>query len=478
MLEARLNADVPCASRHSVANLCVHAWTSDLWLDMVTDWRCQLEQQRQAGGGGPARAPNPGSAFGSVPAAVASANLFLLETSVNDAASLFSANGERAVHGNRDVDVAAGSGAGAARQYNDFGELAELLLLQLQSFPARPAVAFLGVSSVRQGRRRGGGGDQTGAPASRGPGALTQHLLVITHQPAPRPSTAPDQIGRQPRLLPMRSLHPSAAPAQQAAARHHGVPYVSVLDALGPLVGSHWFEATYRLPKPDWCHITRLAHAAAGLMLAHGLQAQLDAWGAWGGAGVAPPTQPGPGGGSPQPQPQPPLDPLFASPDVVAMYATARPLRFPATLDFRDARFRGCPPGGRDCAAAAAGWDYAVEPGGKAGLVSRTVGAVLGYHFDAAMLQQHARNGVLHVQALRSYEHMARMRVDLVTPPNHTLASSTFDCAWAQPSSQGAELAVPFDAAAALAAGSLAVALVNLGGGDENKLKVMALTLM
>lgn len=371
MLERLLNANVPCANgRHTVTNMCRHATASDVFVDIIAEWKESL----------------------TVPEIV-QANLFVVETSVNDAVDLFNHNGVVDEHKYNHVQP----------EDNDylvqqFQEFTEIIITELRSFPNKPAVIYLGAS---------------------------------THTSAP-----------------LRS----AAPAQQVVAAYYGIPYVSIIDAIGPLINTSWYSSFYHIQ--DCCHITAGAHFMLARLLEYCINTQMDPWGTFNASLVSNPK------------------PHFASPALVAMYRDSKPLRFPTTLDSHDAQFRSCRNETCDNT-----WAYVVERGEKAGLVSRTIGSSVSYVFTPAMLEKHLRSGVIHIQALSSYEHMGSMLVT-VSSHNLTLFNSSFNCSWSVPASQSVEFAAPFDKAQAFADNVLNLRITNLGGGDENKIKLISITLL
>jgi hypothetical protein len=118
--------------------------------------------------------------------------------------------------------------------------------------------------------------------------------------------------------------------------------------------------------------------------------------------------------------------PLHASPADVALYLHSHPLHIdpkkePAVLN--------------------TGWSSMEDVKGKPGLIAFRVGETVVFALDAARLKKHARVGALHVQHLKSYEHMGTLQVTLThvdgdapqgcnATAQTVLASVAVDCQW------------------------------------------------
>lgn len=367
LLKPLLDAAFPCTDRpggHAVLNRGTYAVASDWWAD-------KLAEALHVGAACGARAPFPGGALlpnGSTPAPVdlntaagvaqlcadlAEAHLVLVDTSVNDAFDLV--NIARA--GNMKAGVADDQASGGEADARRSATLTELVIsLLLSALPAADGAAVRGARGVMFVGTSSHGGPWGGA-------------------------------------LPRRS---DMAAAQAAVCARYGLPFVSVVDALGPFdTGERaaWWSQKFR--SDGCCHPTASGHAIIARLVMHALALHAAPGGIPGAA--APPGK------------LPP--PLLATPADLDMYLRGHPLRV--------ALFRATP-------AASRGFAPEEETPGKPGLAGRNVGDAVVFAIRLPLAAERARVGVLHVHLLRSASRLGlcRVNVTLVTRANCALPPS------------------------------------------------------
>lgn len=189
-----------------------------------------------------------------------------------------------------------------------------------------------------------------------------------------------------------------AVHAQLTVALRHGVPYISVIDGLGPFATSasqRWLAKNwYTEPKKD-IHPGPWGHRALAKALVHFLtqqqlrQAQLP----W---------------KDPQPALYCPRPPAYINASLLDMYLDNNPLHVSTVYAPAAApRMVHCD-----------GWLVTADVPGKPGLLANTVGTRCTLLAFAEEMQRHpVLVGEVHVLLLKSYEHMGRLRVTVVALP-------------------------------------------------------------
>ena len=191
---------------------------------------------------------------------------------------------------------------------------------------------------------------------------------------------------------------------QQEVARYYNVPVISILDAFGSanhtdIMSStmlNWFKnGGWMIGNGDCCHIRKQSHRILAKVILYALE-------------VA--STPGFMFGE---EHQSPEKPLFVSTEKYNAYVNAIPFLLRTSNDARDQNYRveDLHSAGSMASGPSPGWEFASEKG-KWGLISTTPGAKITYR----VLPEHTMNmrqNILHITALKSYEHMGVGRVSV-----------------------------------------------------------------
>lgn len=307
-------------------------------------------------------------------------DLLIVDLSVNDALDVFSdIDGVSLVHApNGDMQQRWGEGqdqdadAGESRLLTSLKGFYELLIGVVQSFPNKPNLLFLGTS------------------------------LNLN----------------RPKLQDQSTIY-----VQQEIARYYNIPVVSVLDMFGYANHSdimsptmlEWFKnGGWMIGNGDCCHITKTAHRILAKVILHGIEVSSTPGFMFGAEHRSPDT------------------PLFAPVKKFQVYVNAIPFLITTNNDARDEKYRVdsllSSTTSPSQPTPAPGWVFSSEKG-KWGLISTTPGSKIIYRVQPEHTANMQQN-ILHVTALKSYEHMGVARVSVyhcVSDEDFTVASSATD---------------------------------------------------
>ena len=238
-----------------------------------------------------------------------------------------------------------------------------------------------------------------------------------------------------------RSEQSDTVSSHLSVAKHHRVPLISPVDALGPFLTEEAATFFIEIFRVDYCcHISVTAHRIIAHFIFHFLQLQY--WGL--------------------------TLQIYKGVTVAANVASARPLynsrgdilQFSRPSDvgpfFIDAFFF-------NTSVTTSGWVAGEDVKGKPGLLAYNTSERVGYIISASTVKKHVLEKEVHFLFLHSYEHMGSARVEIVqgkridasddctivqnasvTVPSPVVGMATVDCLWETHVSEAVVTEVPF----------------------------------
>jgi len=239
--------------------------------------------------------------------------------------------------------------------------------------------------------------------------------------------------------------------------RHYSVPYVSIIDGLGPVktpAALQWFEDTFL--GDSCCHLSRFGQGLVALVMNDFLEKLV-----WS-------TLHEPVNGYEDRSDPVERSLLHASQHELDVFAGGRSLSFDTTADF--------PPLFR----APQGWSIYEDAPHKPGMIASVTGSLVRILINSLTFASHVAVGELHIVALKSYKGTGMLTVQLSTidTPDIIIESKTFDCMWEDRSSEPSILVFAFRKEA-YAAGMVIGLRITVAQPprETNKVKVQRLTL-
>ena len=195
---------------------------------------------------------------------------------------------------------------------------------------------------------------------------------------------------------------------------YYHIPYVSIMDAMGPFVTEEslqWFSNIFT--ADNYCHPTKTGHRMDAAIIYNILQLHRDAATSnddeyMHNAHIDYYDKP----------------PLYASPELINQYAISVPL-----VIHLDADKIHKSPGSATTATTTATstattadgttitadshWSVYEDKPGKPGFISSTVGSTFQVRIPQSAVQTHLKSGHIHIEVLKSYEHVGRVKVSI-----------------------------------------------------------------
>lgn len=205
----------------------------------------------------------------------------------------------------------------------------------------------------------------------------------------------------------------SAVDQQLKVASYYSVPYISVLKAVTEDLAFNDFLTLYRVG--DCCHITKVGAVLAANIILKAL--------------LALPSENGNVGGSnsniPDPSKNNTLVAKFSNQADLNLVLYANPLVISTKCDDSDKIYL----------VQCSGWNYRAESNGKEGLITTDPKAVLIYRLTEDQVKTHLKVGAIHIQGLKSYEHMGAICIKLLS--NNVMISEYYiDYLWEEKMSE------------------------------------------
>jgi len=262
-------------------------------------------------------------------------------------------------------------------------------------------------------------------------------------------------MGERPRMS-------DAVEAQLPVAIHYRIPYVSVIDAIGPLrttVAKEWYNNDFQPYRgADKLHASNLGHEListllSDLLLRHAVSLREPFATAF------------------EDVMQGASEPYILTPAEIQMYLAADALYLSLTQP-ESARY----------IIASSGFAVEEDVKGKPGLLAHAVGNSVTIGFAAEEVAAHAKLGWVHLSILRSYAQMGTLRLEVKRrDTDAVLNSALLDGLWEKHVSEVEVEALQFDSAAALAGGGLKVVCTvaqSSPARSQNKAKLIAVSLL
>jgi hypothetical protein len=254
---------------------------------------------------------------------------------------------------------------------------------------------------------------------------------------------------------------PDVTLAQVEVARHYNVPYISMLDAYGPLKTNEarksWHKLYYALGfHPNQLHHTVAAHLVASALLRH--RAPL----------LQPQIFPGFEGFQ---QFEANYPPLVVSARDLQLYTQSHPLHVSTSLPrqtLKDISFL----------TTATGFTKYEDVPHKSGLIATTIGAVAIFSLPASAVAAHIVLGVINLSILKSYEQAGCVKVATSTSTRPKI----IDCLWNVHVSEPVVEELRFRAPPANSSFEVTLTVVNCPTSAQarrngTKVKILGLTL-